>query len=157
MTTAAPSPLRVSSAQEAIDLLYHHFIKNRHRPAYNKSMGCCFTMPRDACYPRCAVGILTKPSVIRKEAHLDCYGTVYNTNARSAWDALRILGRGKNFAENLRMAHDEAARHYHVVWNPATEEKIYDQHTSFRSAFAASLRLICAHYNLQYPGDPAHD
>lgn len=152
-TTTATSPLRVSSAQEAIDLLYNHFIKNRHRPAFDRATRQCFAMPVDACYPRCAIGILTKTSVIRKQAHPNPSGTIYITNSEDASCALNKLANSKTFSSHLRIAHDEAASPYHAAWNPKSSERIFGQHTSFRSAFAASLRAICAHYNLEYPGD----
>ena len=157
--TTATSPLRVSSAQEAVDLLYNHFIKNRHRPAYcpgtieENGGGYCFAMPHNAVYPRCAIGILTKPSAIRDPyrsflPHPDDDGVYLSNNP----EAMRLLNSmAPRLGYNLQNAHDQAAHRRHQsitlgnVW--------YCDHQSFRAAFATSLRSICTHYNLEYPGD----
>jgi hypothetical protein len=150
MTTAAPIKLRVKSAQDAIDLLYRHFIQHRHRPAINPA-GACYAMPLDATYPRCALAIQLEPSTIRDLSKCSADGTIYINNDWDCVKALeRVYGDQSSLVIDLQRAHDAAAR-------PSHADLYGNLHRSFRAAFAASLRILCTQHNLQYPGDTAHD
>lgn len=166
-----PVKLRVSSAQDAVNLLYNHFIKNRHSPAYRrneeKSYGQCFSMPTNSSYPRCAIAIQTTPETIRSHGSRPPFVGYYVRNPSSVIVALEeVYGKGPPEAplyyrlpNFFQQAHDSAAVKQTFQLNTTlTEHGLVVEmenspaaHTSFRACFEHNLKEICRVFKLQYP------
>lgn len=148
-----PVKVRVTSAQDAINLLYDHFVKNRHSPALDPQG--CFSLPEKGSYPRCAIAIQVEPASIRRISDRPTGQVFANPNhimsvLRDTYTDIPTSQRGA-FTAYLQSAHDNAAAAPHQSISNLHGPLQIEAHPSFRAAFNHTLKNICAYYNLVHP------